>query len=250
MQIPFVTVITDLTTIHPAWFHRDVTLCFAPTELAGMMAVGRGLSDEQVRVHGLPLRPAFSHLPERGPSLRTRLGVDAELPAVLVYGGGAGYHKVMSTVESLDARLSRDASPAGQLIIVTGRTGTLQPNIAARRWSVPVKVEGFVPNMHEWMTASDCIISKAGPGTISESMVCGLPIVLNGYIPGQEAGNVPYVLNNKIGAYSEEPRGIAAIIGRWFGQGAAERETMAARSVQLSKPCATFDIVTDIAGLI
>lgn len=48
-----------------------------------------------------------------------------------------------------------------------------------------VKPCGFVTNMAEWMSASDVIITKAGPGTIAESLICGLPIILNGFIPCQ-----------------------------------------------------------------
>lgn len=48
-----------------------------------------------------------------------------------------------------------------------------------------MKVCGFVTNMAEWMTASDTIITKAGPGTIAEALICGLPIILNGFIPCQ-----------------------------------------------------------------
>ena len=48
-----------------------------------------------------------------------------------------------------------------------------------------MKVCGFVTNMAEWMTACDTIITKAGPGTIAEALICGLPIILNGFIPCQ-----------------------------------------------------------------
>ena len=58
--------------------------------------------------------------------------------------------------------------------------------------------QGFVQNMEEWMHASDVIITKAGPGTIAESFICGLPVLLNGYIPGQEEGNIDYVLEHKV----------------------------------------------------
>jgi UDP-N-acetylglucosamine:LPS N-acetylglucosamine transferase len=34
--------------------------------------------------------------------------------------------------------------------------------------------------MSEYMSACDCIITKAGPGTIAEALICGLPILLNG----------------------------------------------------------------------
>lgn len=57
---------------------------------------------------------------------------------------------------------------------------------------------GFVDNIHEWMAASDVIITKAGPGTIAEALISGLPILLNGNIPCQEEGNIPYVVDNKV----------------------------------------------------
>ena len=64
-------------------------------------------------------------------------------------------------------------------------------------WGVG-RVQGFVQNMEEWMHACDVIITKAGPGTIAESFICGLPVLLNGYIPGQEEGNIDYVLEHKV----------------------------------------------------
>ena len=61
-----------------------------------------------------------------------------------------------------------------------------------------VLVRGFVDNMEQWMVACDAIVTKAGPGTIAESLICGLPLLINGYIPCQEAGNVPFVVDNKV----------------------------------------------------
>lgn len=46
--------------------------------------------------------------------------------------------------------------------------------------------QGFVSNMDEWMGAVDCIVTKAGPGTIAEAMIRGLPIMLSAFLPGQE----------------------------------------------------------------
>lgn len=61
-----------------------------------------------------------------------------------------------------------------------------------------VSVNGFVDNMAEWMSACDTIVTKAGPGTIAESLICGLPLLLNGFVPCQEAGNVPFVIKNRV----------------------------------------------------
>jgi len=43
--------------------------------------------------------------------------------------------------------------------------------------------------MAEYMSACNCVISKAGPGTIAEAMICGVPIILNGI--SQNAGPTP-----------------------------------------------------------
>ena len=61
-----------------------------------------------------------------------------------------------------------------------------------------VIINGFVDNMPEWMTAADTIVTKAGPGTIAESLICNLPILLNEFVPCQEHGNVPWVIDNGV----------------------------------------------------
>ena len=54
-----------------------------------------------------------------------------------------------------------------------------------------------------------CIVTKAGPGTIAEACCCGLPIMLSGYLPGQESGNVGHVVDGGFGAYSSDPSELA-----------------------------------------
>jgi 1,2-diacylglycerol 3-beta-galactosyltransferase len=58
--------------------------------------------------------------------------------------------------------------------------------------------------MPQWMRASDVVVSKAGPGTIAEALCCGLPLLLVWYLPGQERGNVEWVVD--IGAGRFVPR--------------------------------------------
>ena len=69
-----------------------------------------------------------------------------------------------------------------------------------------VCIQGFVTNMPDYMGACDIIITKAGPGTISEALICGLPLVLNAYVPCQEEGNIPYVTDNGVGVFETKPK--------------------------------------------
>ena len=48
-----------------------------------------------------------------------------------------------------------------------------------------VKATGFIDNIHEYMAACDAVVTKAGPGTIAEALISGLPILLNGNVPCQ-----------------------------------------------------------------
>ena len=73
-------------------------------------------------------------------------------------------------------------------------------------------VKGFVNNMEQWMNACDMIITKAGPGTIAEAYICGLPVLLNAFVPCQEEGNIEYVVRNQTGIFSKDPHTIAATV--------------------------------------
>eukprot|EP00978_Attheya_sp_CCMP212_P045622 scaffold353744_cov59-Attheya_sp.AAC.1 len=77
---------------------------------------------------------------------------------------------------------------------------------------------GFVKRMAEYMVASDVLVSKAGPGTIAEAASVSLPVMLTSFLPGQEEGNVDYVVDGKFGAFCSDvdPTGIADEVASWL----------------------------------
>ena len=84
--IKFATVVTDLTTCHNTWFHKDVDRCFVATEEAKQRALTMGIGQHKVTVHGLPIRPSFSQKLPAKRKLRQQLGMDLQKPAVLLVG--------------------------------------------------------------------------------------------------------------------------------------------------------------------
>ena len=54
-----------------------------------------------------------------------------------------------------------------QIVVVCGSNTQLREELSAYPWpeGVHVTVLGFVSNMDEWMSAADCLVTKAGPGT-------------------------------------------------------------------------------------
>jgi 1,2-diacylglycerol 3-beta-galactosyltransferase len=252
--IPFVTVVTDWITIPPVWFHRDTTLCLVPSEEARALALHAGLRAEQLRVLGLPIRPAFARKPRPKALLRQDLGMVPHAPAALIVSGGEGMGRVAQIAQVVSTRLASDGQddrrPAGQLVVICGRNRELQQELGARSWPVPTVIEGFVEEMWDWMAACDCIITKAGPGTIAEALALGLPVLLSGFIPGQETGNVPYVLKHGAGVYLEDPWQIAELVSGWFGPQRATLDQLAKNARRLGRPEAAFRIVQEIANLL
>jgi UDP-N-acetylglucosamine:LPS N-acetylglucosamine transferase len=77
---------------------------------------------------------------------------------------------------------------------------------------------GFVTRMAEYMVAADILVSKAGPGTISEAAALSLPVLLTSFLPGQEEGNVDYAIDGGFGAFcsDSDPCGVAEVVVSWL----------------------------------
>lgn len=246
---PIATVVTDLASAHPLWFHPAVQCCFVASEETYQMGLRSGLTGAQLHLSGLPIRPAFAHRPGPKATVRQSLGLHPNLPTALLVGGGEGMGPVAAIAQATAQRLAGAGRPQGQLVIICGRNRRLQEQLTGHPWPVPTVVLGFVQDMPTWMAACDCILTKAGPGTIAEALVCGLPIILSGFIPGQEEGNVPFVVDNGVGVFEQEPAAIAERVWRWFGPDAAEREQLAERARSLGHPHATAEIVAALAQI-
>lgn len=66
----------------------------------------------------------------------------------------------------------------------------------------------------------------------------------------QEAGNVPYVVENGCGKFSKSPKEIAKIVAGWFGLKSEELKAMSQNCLKLARPDAVFKIVHDLHELV
>ncbi|MEZ4868252.1 MAG: glycosyltransferase [Caldilineaceae bacterium] len=249
--IPVATVVTDLASTHPLWFHPQVRACYVASDAAYFHALASGLWPDQVHKLGLPVRPSFATAAvASSTTLRSQLQMHPTLPAALLMGGGDGIGPVAEIAHQVARRLSITGKPQGQLTVITGRNHSLYEQLAARPWPIPTQILGFVDNVAEWMMASDCLITKAGPGTIAEAAICGLPLLLSDFIPGQEEGNIPFVVENGVGLFLHEPAAIGAQVRRWFTTDRDQLQQMRQQAKRLGRPQATVQIVTSLADLL
>ena len=71
---------------------------------------------------------------------------------------------------------------------------------------MPLHALGFVDNVAELMRAADMLVTKAGGLTLAEAFCCGVPVVVHDVLPGQEAGNLEYVLQPQGGRRTRPTR--------------------------------------------
>lgn len=210
---PFITVVTDLVSVHALWFHRRVNLCVVPTEAAQKRALQCGLHPAQIRVVGLPVADRFCQPPGDKTSLREKLLWPQDRPMILLVGGGDGMGPIERTAVAID-----QAGLRAGLAVIAGRNQRLKGRLESRSWSIPVHVYGFVHDMPDFMAAADILVTKAGPGTITEAMNAGLPIILYSKLPGQEDGNVAFVVSEGAGIWAPTPERIIFALRSWLEQ--------------------------------
>lgn len=230
---PFVTVVTDLVSAHAWWYSAKADLCLVPTEPARRIALRQGYAPEAVRVVGLPVAARFSAPAGDKAALKAQLGWSPDRPTALLVGGGEGMGPLYEIVEAVTA-----AGLPLDLAVVAGRNQELQDRLKARAWPSPVHVYGFVRAMPDFMRAADVLVTKAGPGTLSEGFLAGLPQILYSHIPGQEAGNVHYVVQEGAGVWAPGPERAVAALRAWFGPDAdpAAVRAAAAQARRLARP--------------
>lgn len=192
---PFVTILTDLADYPPHfWIERQKQWVICGTEKAVEQARALGHAEERVlRASGMILRPDFYEFASVNKVAgRRRLGLDPERPTGLVLFGGQG-SKVM---EEIAARLA-DV----QLILICGRNAALAARLRSMRRQAPHFVEGFTQEVPYYMRLADFFIGKPGPGSISEAVAMGLPVIVerNAWTLPQERFNADWVREKHAG---------------------------------------------------
>ncbi len=238
---PFMTVVTDMVTTHAFWFDRRADLVVVPTEEAREVAVEFGIPAGNLRVVGLPVAERFRVPPADPLAFRDQEGWSRDLPVILVVGGGDGMGPMEAVVKAIN-----EAKLKATLVAICGRNEQLKERLKNLDWTMPHHIYGFTKQMPEFMAASDMLVTKAGPGTISEGFIAGLPLVLYARLPGQEDGNVQYVVKKHAGVWAPRPHQVVEAVREWVNDPAA-LSAAAGAAERVAKPDAARQIARIIA---
>lgn len=240
----FITVVTDLVTTHALWYSPQTDLCLVPTAEAGRRAIKSGLSEEQVKVIGLPVADRFCQPAGDRDRLLQKFGWPKDRPIILLVGGGEGMGPLDKTAHAI-----ADACYSAGLVVIAGRNEALRNRLDNIHWPIPTKIYGFVREMPDFMRAADILVTKAGPGTISEALIAGLPMILYSRLPGQEDGNVTHVTSQGAGIWAPDIDQMLYALKNWLQY--PDQRAQAVRACErLARPQAARDIARTIAKFV
>lgn len=233
-------VITDLVNVHNYWFNKDIDITFTPTGYIYRQALDKGFDKKKLRLTGLPVHPDIVKENRPKDVLREYLGWEADKRTVLIVGSAR------TTDEKNIAILLDRAGLDLQIVVVTGGNEKTEKELRLVDWHGPVHVYGFVRNLPEMMHASDFIVCKAGGLITTESLACGLPLIFHEALPGQEEGNVRYVVEGGAGAYAPGSKRVLAEVISWLSKSETLLKQYQQGARRLGKPRAAYDIVKSV----
>lgn len=211
--VPYVTLMTDLADCPPAFWiepgpNRHVV---CGTHRAARQAQEQGMPEAAIhRTSGMMLHPDFHdrRVADRDVE-RRRMGLDPTLPTGLVSFGGYGAPAMLRIARSL---------PDVQLILVAGHNAPLATRLRAAPSGAPRCVLGYTGELPFYMELADFFIGKPGPGSLSEAIHKGLPVIVarNAWTMPQERYNTDWVRDEGLGlvvpGFSRIDRAVASLL--------------------------------------
>jgi len=199
------------------------------------------LAANRLQVSGLPVHPNFRGGLRARAEARALLGWPARGRTVLLMAGGD---------RLAIARALNQLPTAFHLALLTGHDQQLRQRLRALDWQHPVHIYPFVEDIPLLMSAADVLVSKAGPSTLSEAFMVGLPIVLSGYLRGQEWGNLALLVDAGAGEHAPRPAQVATVLSRWLQADGAALAVFSRNAALLARPDATRQTVVALLEML
>ena len=249
-QIPLVTVVTDpCYGFWKGWACDDVSLYLVANDDAKKQLIDYGVSEDRIRISGLPLHPKFCEVTESyAQDARKAFGLDPEKFTVFVNAGWIGGGNIPAIFRELVL-----GELDVQAIFLAGKNEELriEAEEIARTAKFPVKVIGYSDEIEKLMQSANVMISKLGGLTTFEALACRLPIIADITTPPmpQEAGTVKLISKGGAGILLERSSDIVPMIRSLVGNSEKYRK-MKAAAAEMTIPNSTEQIIREITALL
>lgn len=249
-QIPLVTIVTDpCYGFWKGWACDDVSLYLVANDDARQQLLDYGVSEEKIKISGLPLNPKFREVDEAAAQdARRAFGLDPDKFTVFLNAGWIGGGNIPKIFKELVA-----GELDVQAIFLAGKNEQLrlEAEEIAKHAKFPVKVIGYSDEIEKLMQSANVMVSKLGGLTTFEALACRLPIIADTTTPPmpQEAGTVRLLAKRGAGILLNNTTDIVPTIQTLVRNPSRYRELKAA-TAGMTMPGSRDMIVREIAALL
>jgi len=181
-------ILTDFAP-HSFWVYDEVDAYVVASDKTREWLVQKGVSPEKVHVFGIPVDPKFSKQTDKT-EVRVKYGLDKDIPAALIMGGGHGLGPIRQIIKRLD-----ECEVPLQMMVVCGLNRKLYRWLASQTFKKRILVFKYTDEIDQLMSAAHLVITKPGGITTAEALAKGLPMIILNPIPGQEARNTEFLVD-------------------------------------------------------
>ncbi|MFC1621218.1 glycosyltransferase [Candidatus Omnitrophota bacterium] len=236
LRLPLIGVLTDHAP-HSYWIFNDVDWYITPSEICKERFVKNGVSESRIKVFGIPIDPRFGVTHDKN-RVHSEIGLDPKIPVVLIMGGSQGLGPVEDIVNMLEG-----IDIPFQLVVICGTNKKLEKTLKKKITNPKKKILilGHVKNIDELMEVSSMVITKPGGLTTSEALSKDLPMIIVRPIPGQEAKNTEFLLQQGVAVKAEDSDDIV-VLAKELLLNNTKLDQMSKKASELKRPNAARDI--------
>ncbi|PRR80409.1 Processive diacylglycerol beta-glucosyltransferase [Clostridium liquoris] len=194
-ELPTMSILTDYAP-HSFWLHPCIDAYIVSNADMIPEMISKGIPKNTIFDIGIPIDPKFLTEYDRKETL-AEIQFSTDKTTILIMGGSLGMGKIEYIYEEL-LGLENDI----QIIVITGNNKKLYyelmkyQNISTK--GKKTYIIGFTDKVNKYMQASDLLLTKPGGLTITEALICKIPIGVFSPIPGQEEKNTEFLVKHNL----------------------------------------------------
>ncbi|WP_414733839.1 MGDG synthase family glycosyltransferase [Acetobacterium carbinolicum] len=183
-HIKLFTVVTDFCIPKP-WIHQDIDRYYVACENVEETLIKEEIPQEKILKTGIPVRDAF-YARENRNRILSKYNLDSHKKILIIFAGTYG---VLKNIKEICQQA--DKMDNLQTVVICGKNLHLQQELEQENLT-NTRIFGFVPDIHEFYSVGDLMVTKPGGITLSEVVTKKIPVILYNPTPGQEGENAQW----------------------------------------------------------
>ena len=238
---PFSVVVATDYTCYPFLREASCDYYVIPHQDVEQQCIKNGIPKEKLLPYGIPVSNRFRALPDQATAKRL-LRIPENRTVYLIMGGSMGAGRLKTFTKKLLPEIGN-----GIMIVICGKNETLKNSLEKQfEGKENARIVGFTRDIPIYMAACDCLYTKPGGLTSTETLVSQAPVVHTKPIPGCESDNFRFFAQRGLSVPAKHIRDQIEL-GIALAEDPDQRKRMRENQSECAKPDAAQAIL-DLIG--